>query len=202
MTSYRQTTRGLLLLLACACCVAAQRGSTKSEQNAFGAEAPVKRPVKLPADVLRQLVDENAQMLRACLQRNGESESDIPRYFAASRVNINHDAQQDLVVQAGEYCLQGAHSTPFWIFTQSNLRVLSGYELVLSVSADSLRILRASTNGYRDIESGYFTALEAYNTIWRFDGERYQPRVCTVQDFRTKKVVRVKCGQIAAQSGH
>jgi hypothetical protein len=162
-------------------------------QTSFGSEEPVKQPVKLPKDVLQQLVNENAEQLKNCLETDGGTEADLPKYFVASAIDINNDGQSDLVVQAGEYCLQGAHNTAFWIFTKAGQEIAPGYELVFSRNTDWLGVLNTSMNGYRDIQTAGHTAIEIFSAVWKFDGSKYQPRVCTVENISTHKVVRVKC---------
>src|SRR5216684_8749474 len=151
-------------------------------QTSFGVEERVKRPVRLPRDVLQQLVNENAEQLKNCLQTDGVAEADLPKYFVASAIDINNDGQPDLVVQAGKYCLQGAHNTAFWVFTKAGQEIAPGYELVFSRHTDWLEVLKTSTNGYRDIQAAGHTALEIFSTVWKFDGTKYKPRACTVEN--------------------
>jgi len=184
------------ILLAIAFMIAAQpaiaqRKPVSRVQISFGSETPVKRPAKIPADVLKQLLDENGEQIARCEQfasRHFAPE----KYFVASAVDINGDGLPDLVVQAGEFCLQGAHNTPFWIFTRLPPDA-GGYELVLKTQTDWLDIQKTSTNGYRDIADVGHTAVTLFTTILKFDGQKYQPRTCTVEDLRTKRITRLAC---------
>lgn len=162
------------------------------EQISFGSETPIARPVKLPKSVLEQLTEFEDGRLKQC-QQSDSRESDISTHFAASAVNINNDGEQDLFVQAQTLCFMGAHNTTFWIFTKVEQRLFPGYDLIFSVRTDWLEILKKYTNGYRDIRTIGHTAIELYTTTWEFDGQKYQPRQCTIEDIRTKKVVRVRC---------
>jgi hypothetical protein len=65
--------------------------------------------------------------------------------------------------------------------------------LSLFAPADYLQVRSTSTDGHRDIETGSHTAPEMYSTVWKFDGQKYQPRECTVETFRTRKRARVSC---------
>jgi hypothetical protein len=164
------------------------------EQIIFGSETPVQKPIALPKDVLTKLVEASGDTLKRCMEADGVGARELPKYFAASAININSDNERDVFVQAGErFCFQGAHNTHFWIFGKLGLRLDPGYELLFSIQADFLEILKTSTNGYRDIRSDSHTAVELYSTIWRFDGSKYQARECFVEEFQTKRVVRMRC---------
>jgi hypothetical protein len=171
----------------------AQRKRPQSPvQTSFGSETPIKRPTKIPADVLAQLLKENGDQIRRCEESNPRHLTPS-KYFIASSVDINGDGLPDMVVQAGEFCLQGAHNTPFWIFTKLPRDFEGGYQLVFRTQTDWLDIRKTSTNGYRDVADMGHTAVLVFTTILKFDGQKYQPRTCTVEDLRTKRVTRVAC---------
>lgn len=164
----------------------------RSVQTRFGMETPVRRPVRLPADVLRQLVSIEGDRLSRCAELSGAAS--LRAYFTASAVDINGDGQSDIVVQAGENgCLNGANIAPFWVFAKVGLRTEPGHELLFTTRALHIGILKTSSNGYRDIVAGGATAAEYYETVYKFDGQKYQPRSCTVQEFKTRRTVRVRC---------
>lgn len=185
----------IITLLLCSLTFGQSKRTPKAEEQiSFGSETPIAKPVKLPKSVLAQLSEFEDSRLKQCQQSDlGLRESDISNHFAASVVNINNDGEQDLFVQAQTSCFMGAHSTTFWIFAKVEQRLFPGYDLIFSVSTDGLEILKTYTNGYRDIRATGHTAIELYSTTWKFDGQKYQPRQCTIEDLRTKKVVRVRC---------
>jgi hypothetical protein len=158
-------------------------------QTLFGSETRVRRPVKLAADVLRQIMETE----RECLSNTEKSDAQAARDVAGSAIDINGDVAADILAQGLGGCFTGAHSTTFFVFSKSEVRLAPGYDLVLTTPADYLEIRRASTNGYRDIETGYHTALEMYSTLWKFDGQKYQPRECAIETFKTRKRARVPC---------
>jgi hypothetical protein len=175
----------------------AQRNATKHlvTQTSFGVETPVKHPVNLPKDVLQQLVNQSAEELRTCLKMDGSNEAALPKYFVASAIDINNDGRRDLVVQAGKYCLQGAHVTAFWIFTKGD-KDYANYELVFTTHTDWLDVLPTSTNGYRDIREIGHNAVKLFTTVWRFGGQKYRPTDCTIQDaLQRRKAIRVRCSK-------
>ncbi|HYR75136.1 MAG TPA: hypothetical protein VEM96_04770 [Pyrinomonadaceae bacterium] len=169
-----------------------KRPSQSAVQTGFGAETPIKRPVKVPRDVLDQLLKENSEEIVRCEEISGRHVAPS-RYFVASSIDINGDGLSELVIQADEYCLQGAHNTPFWIFTRIGQRLEPGYELVLKTQTDWLDIRKTSTNDYRDIAAIGHTAIELFTTILKFDGQKYQPRISTIENVTTKRVSRVAC---------
>ena len=166
--------------------------TTSTEQTSFSSDGKIVKIIKLPKDVLLQLNEYDDGRLKQC-QSGDWSESNITNHFAATKINLNGDKQSDLIVQAQTICFMGAHNTKFWIFTDVGQRLSPGYELVFDMSADFLAVLKTATNGYRDIETGSHTAVEIYTTNWKFDGQKYQPRECKVENFTTKKVSRIKC---------
>jgi ketosteroid isomerase-like protein len=187
----RTISYSLLLMLAYIPTIAQRKPVPNSVQTSFGSETPIKRPAKIPQDVLKQLLGENGEQIARCEELN-RRHLPLAKYFTASAVDINGDRLPDLVVQAGEFCLQGAHNTPFWIFTKLPAK-FGGYELVFKTQTDWLDIRKTSTNGYRDIADVGHTAVTLFTTILKFDGQKYQPRTCTVEDVRTKRITRLAC---------
>jgi len=177
-----------------------RRAGVRRPQTAFGAETPIRRPVRLSADATRQILESDRERVRACGEFGGQPAEAIAAQLAGSAVDINGDALPDLIAQAGPGCFMGAHATTFWAFAGYSTRFGNGVDLVLMTPGDFLRVLASVSNGYRDIETGYATAAEVYATIWKFDGDRYQPRECTIKDFKTGRVQRTRCASPEPES--
>jgi len=175
--------------------VLGQRRRTRQsrEQLSFGSEIPIVHRVIIPQAVLNQLADFEGGQLRRCQQSESSRKPTMADHFAASPMNINNDGQTDLVVQAQTLCFMGAHSTVFWIFAKFEPRLYPRYDMVFSERADYLGIRKPSSSGYRDIETASHTATELYTIVWKFDGQKYQRRLCSTEDLSTHKVVRVRC---------
>lgn len=179
--------------LACLASITLWAGAARAQrrgagvQTLYGSETPVRRPVQLTRDVIRLILESDPD--RGCQVNEAQAAADL----VGSRIDINDDSAPDLVAQGTSGCFIGAHSTNFYVFSKAETRIAPGFDLVLFVPADYLQVMRRSTNGYRDIETGYHTALEMYSTVWKFDGQKYQPRECTVETFRTRKRARVPC---------
>ena len=146
------------------------------EQSTFAMEGvPLSHPVDLPKKAI-QLMRENAFVL-SCLEQ-GRSPNDIPaEWFVASEVHLRTTQEVDLLVMPRETskspaenaCLFHAHSMPFWIL----MRNKTGYALALEEHAQVLRILRATSNGCRNIETKLSNLNYAITWILRFDGHQY-----------------------------
>jgi hypothetical protein len=174
-----------------------RRARTPAEQTEFGSETVMSSPVKMPKDVVAQMLETDGGRLKECLKEEGQTEADVPKHFAASEVNVNDDGARDLIVQAQSLCFMGAHLTVWWVFSknegESGARSRPGYELVFTGGGDGLTILKTATNGFRDIETMSFSGAgtQFSYTVWKFDGGGYKASICTVRN--RGKVSRVKC---------
>jgi hypothetical protein len=156
-----------------------------AEQTSFGSDvAPgqvlIKKPVEIPEDAL-QLIKNSRRVLR-CLKIEKMTPEQVPAsWFVGSEIHLDGPEHADLVVQpalmTGESsppyntCLHGAHVAPFWVIRNTEAK----HELVLEVSADAVMVLDSRTKGYRDIEEFTTSATTIMSTMFRFDGEKYQP---------------------------
>ena len=140
----------------------------QKEQTHFGAEVRIRTPVEIPTDILSILREDKHN--QTCLKA-GESPANIPgSWFVASRIRLNGDRFGDFVITARNDCLLGANIVPFWIFRTTR----KGHELILSVSALGLDVLKTKTNNYRDIRAAAATAQRVHTTVLKFNGEQYR----------------------------
>lgn len=158
-------------------CAQKRKSARRSDkaQTYFGFEEDVKKPVKLPEDVLQQLVHLNREELDRCLESDEERKAkpgDIAVYFAASEIDLNGDGRTDLIVQPNPktFCLQRNSGIPFWIFVSGRM----GYKLIYNDFAYDLGVLRTRTKGFRDIEISSHTIGENYIMTLKFDGSEYK----------------------------
>ena len=202
--SFAFSVFAITLLTYAALAAQRDRKAQTKGQTQFGPETPIARPVKLPQDVLEQLlefkdefVEDDVPRLRQWLKDNDETEADAPKYFAASDANINDDGAPDMIVQAESGPFVGAHLTTWWAFSKVEGRfgaaLTPGYAIVFSGRGDGLRILKTSTYGYRDIETTNFAGAgtQFYIRVYKFEGQEYRPRVCTLEN--DGKKVRIPC---------
>lgn len=176
-------------LIFCCCLTQNFAQTKKSGQTEFSSEGKIKKAVKLPAAVLKQLGEYDERQLGKCQKDKSLRKPNAAGHFAATAINFNGDNLTDLVVQAQTPCFMGAHNTVFWIFTRSNQ---ANYKMTFDTAADYLKILDSSTKNFRDIETASHTAVELYTIKWKFDGEKYQKSECTVRD-ENDKVSKVEC---------
>lgn len=165
----------------------------RQEQASFSSEGKILSPVTLPEDVLQQLAEYDDGQLAKCQQEEFTRKANAASHFAASRINLNGDKAPDLIVQARTPCFMGAHNTTFWIFCGKSGNAAPSYELTFDIAVDYLRILKTSTNNYRDVETASHTAVELYTIDWKFDGTRYRKNLCRITDLTTDKVSKVDC---------
>jgi hypothetical protein len=146
------------------------------EQSTFAAEVvPLSHPVDLPKSAL-QVMKKNVFVL-SCL-KGGSSPENVPgEWFVASKIYLRPTEEADLLVMprqtskspADNACLFQAHSMPFWILIRNG----TGYVVVLEEHVQVLRVLRSSSNGYRDIETKVSNLNESTTWIFGFDGQKY-----------------------------
>src|SRR4051794_24207724 len=112
MPSFVRRTGPVLLafsVLLFALQVLAQRTSSeprrtlRDKQTHFGAEEPIKRPIKIPKAVLQMLKQD--ERVQQCLQDAADQEPDLASWFTASIADLNDDHQPDLVVKPEKACL-------------------------------------------------------------------------------------------------
>ena len=172
--SYRRGEIGLFgslcaVAVVLATGIAAGAPRAAREQTLFNLESPVKRPVRLPADVLRGLGTD--EKVLALLTDGGTEAKPVPReWFAGSAVHLNNDRLPDLVVQAKEPSLFGANMGPFWVYRNTG----KGYGLVLRADALTLEVLPGRTRGFRNIRTQAASARQVFTRDFRYDGLAYR----------------------------
>jgi hypothetical protein len=142
------------------------------EQTSFGMEDKIERPVTIPEEVLDQLKRDHYVQER-CRAKLPSVERIPPSWFAASGIHLHDQTVSDLVIQPSEDdpCIGGANVTRYWVFHNT----ANGYELVLTDSSFGLDLLKARTNGFRDIRMTAFSPRSGeLGTIYRFDGKKYR----------------------------
>ena len=189
----------LLILFLASPSVYPQRRQ-KKEQRSFATETPIARPIKLPKSVIELLLlpeEKGGAGLKGCL----DEEPDISEHVSASSIDMNGDGAKDIIVQAESKCAGlHAHGTTWWVFSNVGARFgrrsKSGYDLIFSDAGDFFAVLNTWSYGFRDLSMTQMVAagLKLYETIYKFDGQKYQPRICTLRNYG-KKPVRISCGQ-------
>jgi hypothetical protein len=170
----------------------AKQTAAVREQTSFSSESKISNLVKLPANILKRLSEYENGRLAECQRDTDVRKQNAAEHFAASKINLNGDGRQDLLVQAQTGCFMGAHNTTFWLFVDVNQKSNAGYKLIFDTAVDSLRVLRTSANGYRDIETASHTAVELYTIKWKFDGRKYVKSECRLTD-ENNKTSKIKC---------
>lgn len=151
------------------------------EQFSFSAEdEDVQRPASLPGEVLSILRSD--KRVSICEQNEGIAPAQVPSsWFSASQIHLAGPDETDLIVRPGtpsdwksgpspNVCLFGANTIQFWVFSETPRA-----KLLLNVYAHDLIVLDTWGKGYRDVEIDIGSLAGVSTTVFRFDGQQYQP---------------------------
>jgi hypothetical protein len=158
----------------------------------FG-EAPIAHPVPLPEPVLHALIDANRSDLEACRARGDEPGVPLAAYFAATPVDLDGDGTNDLVVTTGQYCLDGAHGKPFWLFLKTKSGWVQRFPETGRGLFDGFSVSAQKHHGLRDVVTQNHTAVRMVTAQWTFDGTRYVATTCWEQDLVNERRRSVPC---------
>lgn len=107
----------------------------------------------------------------------------------ASRIRLNDDKLSDFVVQ--QEC--GGSYSRFWVFVESDQDWSKYYDLVFQSDTKFLTVLNTSTRGYRDLQTVVFSGIDSSTTTYKYIGDSYQPKTCSVFNFKSKRTKCVPC---------
>ena len=161
----------LLLVFLLASQASIPRGinfSAQREQSNFSTESEVVHNISLPSAIRESLLQD--PFVRETLREESQPLTSLPEdWTLCSVAHLATKTERDYVV-VGQRFLTGAHGTHFWVFRETP----DGIKLVLAAFADSLRIGQRRTNGFRDITTLYYTAVNDGEIRNVFDGSKYQ----------------------------
>jgi hypothetical protein len=138
-------------------------------QVSFSAEVDkFEHAVPLP-DCARSLLARDGHVLNVLKYEQLLPEQLPSDWFTATETELGRSNEKYLVVM-GEGMMRGANINPFWVF-----RGLSNScNLVLSVGALDLEILKTRTHNLHDIEATAVFAGRVHQIRYEFDGNEYQ----------------------------
>ena len=140
----------------------------QKEQTDFSTEGAVTNNVPLPTSV-RELLQQHP-FVRETLRTEAPPLVSLPEdWTECSVVHLTNKDERDYIV-IGQRSLTGAHATHFWIFRETP----TGMKLVLFAFSDSLSIGDKRTNGLRNIDTLYYTAVKHGTIHYTFDGNTYK----------------------------
>lgn len=174
MIRLRQPSLCILLILLLWNLLTAQKSKSAmpSEQMSFGYEIKVKRPVKLPRQILK-LLKNDVDVREVCSAQSVTQDHIESDSFVTSHINLNVEGSASLIVTSadnGSCYLGGANTGPFWIFYLTR----TGYRLGLKERTHDLDVLRTKTRGFNDIRSMRPLGPHVVVTIFKFDGNQYK----------------------------
>jgi hypothetical protein len=156
----------LLVVISCRAISAQTNSLCPYEKDSFGEEC-FNGTVPIRRDVVAAIFQtEEGKMGAAMLTE--EQRQHPESLFKAQALHLVSGGEQDLIVM-GSGPMSGADNAWFWIVRKTP----SGPEAVLWIGALGVSILRRSTHGLRDIESGWCSAAFCETKRYRFNGKMY-----------------------------
>jgi hypothetical protein len=153
-----------------------------------------KRSVKLPEAFARQVVERafkvddtdeaEQQRVRSAIKSKGAA-----HFFCAEPTNLSRNGKPGLLIHMADVddAFGGMLAKPVWVYE----RTANGYKLLLEDMGgyiEPITALNTFTNGYRDIRTkNHSSAAEHEITVYKFDGRKYQPRVCITETYLGKR---------------
>lgn len=191
----------MLLLLSKTCVPAVALISVVWASLAFAvkpANAQKRRTVQVPKDIVQQLMKDEDLKESIQLRPDGSVEN-----LVAEQIDLNGDGKPELKVQGINSGICGNANCPTWVFRKLG----SHYQMLLDAGAiQQIRLQNAFTHGYRDIiTSMHGSAWDSGETLYKFDGKRYQRVACfyrtyhyqdehgKIRELKRPKISRVKC---------
>lgn len=144
-------------------------GRILSENNqSQGAISSKSKSNGLPNALLEQLKRDNAEV-RNIVEQGLLDDSSPNGNFRAERVDLNGDKKPEFIVIPPSL-MAGNSSSPIWVYRQT----AKGYQLLLQAAFMEYKVLKTSTNGYRDLQMKYGGNAMGYETnTWKFNGKKY-----------------------------
>lgn len=172
-------------------------GISQSRRKRSRAASLPPAAIKVPADLSKQLLQDD-ESVRTCLRESHRgNESTLFRHFKVKRVDLNNDKLPEYIVEANDDVNgQGGcfgdwrGHADIWIYRKTT----SGYEPLMSgLFSVGVKLLKTSTNGYRDLKDTGHNGVMLVETIYEFDESRYKAVQCLTYEFvETGKGVSTK----------
>jgi len=159
---------GLTIMIAVPSSVHGQKPQPSREQTTFSEQDPIQELVALPRGVLGILL--RTKEVRDELRVASDLERRNPvQLFRASEVHLEGSDEVDLVV-AGVVPMSGADNDWYWVVLSPH----TNPRIVLFAGCNTLELLGAKTNGYRNIRTSWSSASQTVVRSYRFDGKEYK----------------------------
>jgi len=168
--------RRVSLIFVLAPCIAASRANAQQLEQTFShpptsfsaEDDKFPHAVPLPSCVHRLLAIDT-DVVHALEYERLSSEQLPEDWFTASERDLGQSGGTYVVVMAAGM-MRGANINPFWIFR----RTANSCNLLLSVGAHDLVVLNSRTNGLPDLKIASATAVDYFESKYKFDGKNYQ----------------------------
>lgn len=128
----------------------------------FGVEEPIEKPDKIPSPIISYLSENLSNDIKSCEIKK------VDEAFEAKSVKISAHSRA-FVVKPKSWCLCGAYYCPIWLF-----QAKSANPIWSTKGTGALEVLDKKTNGYRQIKESGGVAMHGYESIWAWDGKKYE----------------------------
>jgi len=144
-------------------------GKPTARPLVFGSNGSLKKPVRLPDDVLDLLLADVSQDQYTQGAIREHPQKDRNDYFSAAQVHLENFRETDYVIE-GSFPLNGADAGWFWV-----VRTKAGAKptIVLSTSTGELELLQSWHFGFRDIRTIWIMGPSHVEKYFQFNGVNY-----------------------------
>lgn len=149
---------------------------------------------KVRQEIVQQMV-RDGQIESSCV----EAEGGALKVVNINPVDLNRDGKPEYEIYGEGCACNGMRRCNQWLYRQT----ASGYELLLDpVQVDGFDVKKSQSNGYPDIAIATPAGDDYFVELYKYDGSRYQVRVCEVCKYvgkgrgsSTHQCRRVECRQ-------
>lgn len=169
------------------------------QQTRFSSEEDIQKPVEVPKSFISLLNLEDRQRLRKC-----QTDAEFPAFrkknqlehFAASPLKVrSRNGDLDiLIVKSNSICFNGAHNAQFWLLAKERE---NKYKKIFDIRADGFEVSTTARGTYPDIAATSHTAVEFFESTYRYAQGRYKERSCYAQAMGdlSEKPHRIRCSK-------
>jgi len=137
-------------------------------------------------ELLQQLMKDDADVRSGVNDFEGRMNGAVAS-MGVKKTDLNRDRQAEYIIQyvLGTMLCSATGNCPQWVYFKTGSR----YRLLLKVTGNDISIEKSSTNGYRDLStSGHYSASEIYVIIYKFNGDKYQAKDCSIRSRVGKRI--------------
>jgi hypothetical protein len=151
-----------------------------SASDEFSVEELIEKPNKILSPVISYLSENLGDDIKSCEIKK------VDEAFEAKSVKISAHSRA-FVVKPKSWCLCGAYYCPIWLFQVNGH---SANPIWSTKGTGVLEVLDKKTNGYRQIKESGGVAAHGSESIWAWDGKKYEENYRQVWTWNNEKSCR------------